>query len=126
MTQAQFQLSLSRRLPKYTSTADTQQALSTTASIFVCQNTDFPSGDVFVAFLAFELTEKDVEQGEEAEGDGDGQLGVDGEAQNHGHRAAEEQGEEDHQPGELEQRLYLLACKRLHLICRTRKKKNHL
>ena len=63
-----------------------------------------------------QLTEEDVEQGEEAEGDGDGELGVPREAQDQCHGAAQQEGEEDHQPGELEQGLDLLARKRLHLV----------
>lgn len=69
------------------------------------------------------LTEKDVEQGEEAERDRDRQFGINSKAQNDGHWAAEQQGEEDYQPWELEQWLYLLACKCLHLICWTREER---
>lgn len=66
--------------------------------------------------LVYLLTKEDVKQGQEAEGDGDRQLRINGKTQDDGHRATEEQRQEDHEPGELEQRLDLLACKGLHLI----------
>lgn len=62
------------------------------------------------------LTKEQVEQSQQAERDGHGEPRVDAEAEDDRHRAAEQQGQEDHQPGELEQRLDLLPGKRLHLI----------
>lgn len=62
------------------------------------------------------LTKEQVEQSQQAERDGHGEPRVDAEAEDNRHGAAEQQGQEDHQPGELEQRLDLLPGKRLHLI----------
>ena len=62
------------------------------------------------------LTKEDVEQSQEAEGHSHGQLGVYTEAQGQSNTATQQQRQEHHQPGELEQWLHLLASKGLHLI----------
>lgn len=68
------------------------------------------------------LTEEDIDQGQQAQGDGNGQLGVNGEAQDQSYRTTQQQGQEQHHPGKLEQRLHLLASKCLHLIWRGEEK----
>lgn len=62
------------------------------------------------------LTKEQVEQSQQAEGDGHGEPRVDTEAEDNSHGAAEQQRQEDHEPGELEQGLDLLPSKCLHLI----------
>lgn len=62
------------------------------------------------------LTKEDIEQSQQTEGDGHGEFGINCEAEDDGDEATEQQGQNDNEPGELEQRLNLLTSKRLHLI----------
>ncbi len=63
-----------------------------------------------------QLTKEQVEQSEQAEGNGHGEFWVDSESEDDGDGAAEQQRQKDDEPGKLEQWLNLLTSERLHLI----------
>ena len=102
---AHAQFSPSWRPPKYTSTGGREMRVRGGVARVGGGGAEPPA-----------LTQEQVEQRQQAEGHGHGQTGVHAEAHHHGNGGAEQQRQEDQQPGELEERLDLLACKGLHLI----------